>query len=63
MSVYLIGYVIFMGAVFAALWKLGIIDRIGSFWTAIAVLAAIGIGIMMAVSGSGGKETIDVHRR
>jgi hypothetical protein len=63
MSAYLVGYVIFMGAVFAALWKLGIIDRIGGFWTTIVVLAAIGIGIMMAVSGSGRKETIDLHRR
>ena len=61
-GMYLIGYVIFMAGLFAALWKLGILDSIGSTWTVIAVVIAIGIGIMMAVTGSGEKKTIEVDR-
>ena len=62
MGVYLLGYVIFVAGLFAALWKLGILDRIGTTWTVIAVVLAIGVGIMMAVGGSGEKKTIEVDR-
>jgi hypothetical protein len=61
-GMYLLGYVIFMAGLFAALWKLGILDRLGSTWTVIGVVIAIGIGIMMAVTGSGEKKTIEVDR-
>jgi hypothetical protein len=59
---YLLGYVIFMAGLFAALWKLGILERLGATWTVIGVVIAIGIGIMMAVTGSGEKKTIEVDR-
>ena len=58
----LLGSVIYMAGLFAALWKLGILDRLGSTWTVIGVVIAIGIGIMMAVTGSGEKKTIEVDR-
>jgi len=61
-GMYLLGYVIFMAGLFAALWKLGILDRLGTTWTVIGVVLAIGIGIMMAVTGSGEKKTIEVDR-
>lgn len=61
-GIYLAGYVILIGGVIAALWKLGIIARIGIGWTAIGVVIAIGLGIMLAVSHSGRKETIDINR-
>lgn len=60
MGIYLAGYVILMGGIFAGLWKMGILDRIGSTWTLIAVVIAVGFGIMIAVSGSGEKKTVDV---
>ena len=60
MGVYLLGYVLLMVGVFAGLWKMGILDRIGSTWTLIAVVIAVGFGIMVAVSGSGEKKTVDV---
>ena len=60
MGIYLVGYVILMGGIFAGLWKMGILDRIGSTWTLIAVVIAIGFGIMVAVSGSVEKKTVDV---
>ena len=61
-GMYLLGYAIFVGGLIAALWKLGILERIGTTWTVIGVVIAIGIGIMMAVTGSGEKKTIEVDR-
>lgn len=60
MGIYLLGYVVLMAGIFAGLWKMGILDSIGSTWTLIAVVIAVGIGIMVAVSSSGEKKTVDV---
>lgn len=62
MGIYLTGYIVLMIGIFAGLWKLGILQRIGTTWTVIAVVIAVGLGIMMAVSGSGEKKTIEVER-
>ena len=32
-GMYLLGYVIFVGGLIAALWKLGILANIGTTWT------------------------------
>ena len=61
-GMYLLGYVIFVAGLFAALWKMGVLDSMGTTWTLIGVVLAIGLGIMMAVKGSGEKKTIDVDR-
>ena len=61
-GMYLLGYVIFVGGLFAALWKIGALDSMGTTWTVIAVVVAIGLGIMMSVKGSGEKKTIEVDR-
>jgi hypothetical protein len=61
MGIYLLGYVVLIAGVFAGLWKAGILGRIGDTWTLIAVVIAIGFGIMIAVSGSGEKKTVDVE--
>jgi hypothetical protein len=37
--------------------------RIGTIWTLIGVAIAIGIGIMLAVSHSGRKETIEIGQK
>jgi hypothetical protein len=62
-GMYLIGYVVFVVGVILALWKSGILERIGTTWTVIGVVIAIGIGIMMAVSGSGEKQSIEIDRK
>jgi hypothetical protein len=62
MGIYLIGYVILLGGIIAALWKGGILDQIGPTWTIIGVVIAIGLGIMIAVSRGGQKQTIDIER-
>jgi hypothetical protein len=61
-GMYLLGYVIFMIGLFAALWKLGVLERLGTTWTVIGIVIAIGIGIMMSITGSGEKKTIEVDK-
>ena len=61
-NVYLVGYVIFIIGVVAALAKAGVIERVGTGWTVIGVVIAVGIGIMMSISSSGRKETIEIDR-
>ena len=58
-----VGYIILLSGVLAALWKLGILADVGTTWTVIGVIIAIGIGIMLAVSHSGSKENIDINRK
>ena len=60
---YFVGFAILIGGVLAALWKLGILDSIGTTWTVIGVVIAIGLGIMIAVSHSGSKENIEINRK
>jgi hypothetical protein len=62
-GIYLLGYVILIGGLLAALWKLGVLDTIGMTWTLIGVAIAIGIGIMVAVSSGGSKENIEIDRK
>ena len=62
-AMYLVGFVVLIGGVLAALWKLGILDSIGTTWTVIGVVIAIGLGIMIAVSHSGSKENIEIDRK
>lgn len=62
-GMYLLGYVILMGGLLAALWKMGVLASIGTTWTLIGVVIAIGIGIMLAVSSSGSKGNIKIDRK
>lgn len=62
-GLYLVGYVILIGGLLAALWKMGILASIGTTWTVIGVVIAIGVGIMIAVSNSGSKENIEIDHK
>ena len=61
-GMYLAGFLFLIGGLLAALWKLGVLASIGTTWTIIGVVIAIGIGIMIAVSNIGIKESIDINR-
>ena len=61
-GMYLVGFVVLIGGVLAALWQLGILESIGTTWTIIGVVILIGIGIMVSVSNSGTKENIQIDR-
>jgi hypothetical protein len=62
-SMYLVGFIILIGGILAALWKLGILASIGSTWTLIGVVIAVGLGTMIAVTNSGTKENIEIERK
>jgi hypothetical protein len=62
-GMYFFGFVILVGGVMAALWKLGILARIGTAWTLIGLAIVVGIGIMIAVANSGIKENIQIDRK
>ena len=61
-GIYLVGYLIMLAGIIAALWKSGIMARIGTTWTIIGLVIAIGIGVMIAVANSGKKESINIER-
>jgi len=61
-GMYLVGFVVLVGGVLAALWKLGILESIGTTWTVIGVVIVTGLGIMISVSSSGTKENIQIDR-
>jgi hypothetical protein len=62
-GMYLFGFIVLLGGVLAALWKLGVLERIGTAWTLIGIAVAIGVGIMIAVSNSGTKENVEINRK
>ncbi len=61
-GMYLLGYIVLIIGVLAALWKLEILASIGMTWTVIGVVILIGIGIMIAVSNSGSKQNVEIDR-
>ena len=62
-GMYLVGFVILVGGLLAALWKLGVLQSIGTTWTLIGVAILFGIGIMISVANSGRKENIEIDRK
>ncbi len=62
MAVYLLGYVLLIGGALLALWKTGVLASIGPFWVGVGILVALGVGIMLAVGGSGRKENVTMDR-
>jgi hypothetical protein len=62
-GIYFLGFIVLIGGVLGALWKMGILESIGTTWTVIGVVILIGVGIMTAVSNSGTKENIEIDRK
>ena len=62
-GMYLVGFIVFIGGVLAALWKTGVLAEVGTAWTVIGVVIAVGIGIMISVSSSGTRENIEINRK
>jgi hypothetical protein len=58
-SMFLVGYAVFLAGVAAALWKLGVLERVGAQWTAIGFVIAVGLGVML---GIGGRRSIEIDR-
>ena len=62
-GMYFIGFIVLIGGVLGALWKMGVLEAIGTTWTVIGVVILIGVGIMTAVSHSGTRENIEIDRK
>jgi ABC-type nitrate/sulfonate/bicarbonate transport system permease component len=50
LKLYLVGYFVLLIGAGMALWQAGVLDEIPRMWLAIAVVIAIGFGIMLAVA-------------
>lgn len=62
-AMYFVGFVILVGGILAALWKLGVLQHVETTWIAIGVAILLGIGIMISVANSGSKENIQIDRK
>lgn len=62
-GMYLLGFIIVVGGLLAALWKMGVLERIGTAWTLIGLAILIGIGIMISVANSGRKDNIEIDSK
>ena len=62
-GMYLVGFLLLVGGILAALWKLGFLAGISTTWAVIGVVILIGIGIMVSVANSGTKENIQIDRK
>ena len=62
-GMYLVGFIVLIGGLLAAFWKVGVLESIGTTWTVIGLVIAVGLGIMFAVSNSGTKENIQIDRK
>jgi len=61
MGVFYAGYVIFLGCLLAAAWKLGVLASIGTFWTVIVLFTLLAVGLMMGVRR--GTSRIELEQR
>ncbi len=62
-GMYFLGYALLIIGVLGALWKTGVLESIGTTWTLIGIVMALGIGVMIAVTNSGTKENVEIDRK
>jgi len=62
-GMYLFGFLLLVGGILAALWKLGLLAGISTTWAVIGIVILIGLGIMISVAHSGIKENIQIDRK
>ena len=55
-NMYLVGYFILLLGAVAALWYGGVLRQVSPVWVVIGLVIAVGLGIMLSVSG--GKPEI-----
>jgi hypothetical protein len=50
-NMYLVGYFILLAGALAALWYGGVLRHVSPVWVVIGLVIAVGLGIMLSVSG------------
>lgn len=63
LKLYLVGYFVLLFGAALALWQSGVLRQIPVIWLAIALVIAIGLGIMLAVSSGAHVVTTTPTRR
>jgi hypothetical protein len=53
LRVYIVGYFVLVVGALVALWNAGVLSRIPLVWIAIALIVAVGLGVMVAVTSTG----------
>lgn len=56
---YLIGYFALVIGAGLALWQAGVLSRVGGGWSALAVLIAVGLGLLLAATSARPTVTRD----
>ncbi len=62
-GLYLVGFTMLAAAIMLALWRLGVLAMLGTFWTTIVALTVVGAGIMLGVMNASARRTIEIDRR
>lgn len=62
-GMYLLGFMVLIGGILAAMWQLGVLQSVSTTWIVIGVVIALGLGMMFAVTNSGTKENIQIDRK
>ena len=62
-GIYFVGYTILILGIVAAMYKAGVIDRIGWGWVGIGLIIALGIGVIVAVRvGAPSRSSVEIDR-
>ena len=61
-NLFLVGYAVLAVGGGIALWQLGVFSHVAPIWIVVGTLAAIGVGIMFAVSSGKPAVTHEVQR-
>lgn len=61
-NLYFFGYVILLAGIVAALWKTGVLGRVGAGWTVIGIVIAVGIGVMVSAANGESKDSIRIDK-
>jgi len=62
-GMYFLGFVLLIGGVLAALWKLGVLQNIDPTWIVIGVVILAGVGIMISIANGGAKQNIEIDHK
>ncbi|HEX5042570.1 MAG TPA: hypothetical protein VFV75_06665 [Candidatus Polarisedimenticolaceae bacterium] len=62
-GIYFVGYTILIVGLVAAMYKAGVIERIGWSWVGIGLIIALGIGVIIAVRvGAPKRSSVEIDR-
>lgn len=61
-NLYFFGYVVLLAGIVAALWKTGVLERVGTGWTVIGIVIAVGLGIMVSAANGVNKDSIHIEK-